>query len=81
MRGVDIDMRNAFYTTDAAIEGIMDDLAGLLRQWGLKGTSSDVIKYALHYTAEGHGLKKRTPGRTIAKPARKDGDDGEKHDG
>jgi len=72
-------MRNTFYTTDVVIEEIMRDLAGILKDWGLRGSANDVIRYALHYTAEGHGIKKRSPGRAF-KAAKGGGRDGKPDD-
>lgn len=72
-------MRNTFYTTDVVIDEIMVDLSGLLKEWGLRGSANDVIRYALHYTAEGHGFKKRAPGRAFKR--RKEADGGKPDDG
>lgn len=73
-------MRNTFYTADVVTGEIMRDLSGLLKEWGLRGSANDVIRYALHYTAEGHDLKKRSPGR-VFKPRKKGTGDGKVDDG
>lgn len=72
-------MRSTFYTTDPEIEEIVKKLSGMLAGWGLRGTNNDVIRYALYYTAERHGVRQGTPGRPFRKS--KGGSDGESADG
>ena len=76
-------MRHTFFTSDPVVEKIMDELSGLLKQWGLRGSSNEVVRYALHYAAEGHGFKKRSPERrfTDESNTRKGVDDGGHPDG
>lgn len=70
--------RTTFYSTDAAVKEIMAGLSGMLQQWGFRGSNNDVIRYALYYAAEGHGLRKSSPGRAFK---RKGDGDGTGHDG
>jgi hypothetical protein len=58
-------MRAVFHATDKVTEDAIDALSSMLQSWGLQGSSSEAVRYAIHYAAEAHGLAKRTPGRRV----------------
>lgn len=58
-------MRTMFYAKDPETEKGAEAVAEMLRDWGLKGTISDAVRYSIKYTAVAHGLIPAQVGREV----------------